>query len=162
VTSGVELQGLAAVCTDLARLSDTSLLPAILERAAVALDASGLVLWILDQDGAALVPIATHGYPASVVSRMGSLRTDGQNATAAAFRTGLVQTVSASAGSNGAIAAPLLASAGCRGVMAAEVRQDAEKHPARLAVASILAAQLAALVGPSSTEAADDRSTAAL
>lgn len=157
----VELQGLAAVCTDLARLSDTSLLPGILERAAVALDASGLVLWIADQGGAALVPIATHGYPASVVSRMGTLPVDGQNATTAAFRTGLLQTVSASASSNGAIAAPLLAAAGCRGVMAAEVRRDAEKNPARLAAASILAAQLAALLGPPSSEAADDRSTAA-
>ncbi len=156
----VELQGLAAVCTDLARLSDTSLLPGILERAAVALDASGLVLWIADQGGAALVPIATHGYPASVVSRMGTLPVVGQNATAAAFRTGLLQTVSASASSNGAIAAPLLAAAGCRGVMAAEVRRDAE-NPARLAAASILAAQLAALLGPPSSEAADDRSTAA-
>ena len=158
----VELQGLAAVCTDLARLSDTSLLPGILERAAVALDASGLVVWIADQDGTALVPIATHGYPASVVSRIGSLRVDGENATAAAFRTGLLQTVSASASSNGAIAAPLLASAGCRGVMAAELRRDAEKHPARLAAASILAAQLASLLGPPSSESADGRSTAAL
>ncbi len=127
----------------------------------MALDASGLVLWIADQGGAALVPIATHGYPASVVSRMGTLPVDGQNATTAAFRTGLLQTVSASASSNGAIAAPLLAAAGCRGVMAAEVRRDAEKNPARLAAASILAAQLAALLGPPSSEAADDRSTAA-
>lgn len=157
----IELQGLAAVCTDLARLSDTNLLPGILERAAAALDASGLVLWIADQDGAALVPIATHGYPASVVSRMGSLRVNGENATAAAFRTGKLQTVSATVNSNGAIAAPLIASAGCRGVMAAEVGRDAEKHPARLAAASILAAQLATLLGPAASESADDRSTAA-
>ena len=162
VTPGVELQGLAAVCTDLARLSDTSRLPAILERAAVALDASGLVVWISDQDGAVLVPIASHGYPASVVSRIGTLRADGQNATAAAFRTGLVQTVPANASSNGAIAAPLLASVGCRGVMAAEVRAGAEKNPARLAVASILAAQLAALLGPPSTESTEDRTSALL
>jgi hypothetical protein len=148
------------VCTDLARLSDTSMLPAILERAAAALDASGLVLWIADQDGTALVPIATHGYPASVVSRMGTLRADGENATASAFRTGLLQTVSATASSNAAIAVPLLASAGCRGVMSAEIRQGAQKQPARLAAASILAAQLAALVGPPA--AAEDRNSAAL
>jgi len=159
-TPSVELQGLAAVCTDLARLSDTSRLPAILERAAAALDASGLVLWIADQDGTALVPIATHGYPASVVSRMGTLRVDGENATASAFRTGLLQTVSATAQSNAAIAVPLLASAGCRGVMSAEIRHGAQKQPARLAAASILAAQLAALVGPPA--AAEDRNSAAL
>lgn len=161
VQPAVELQGLAAVCTDLARLSDTSKLPEILERAAAALDASGLVLWIADPDGTALTPIAAHGYPASVVSRMGALRVDGENATAAAFRTGLLQTVSASRGSHGAIAVPLLAPAGCRGVMSAEVRHDAEKQPARLAAASIVAAQLATLVGPP-VEAAQDRTTAAL
>lgn len=159
VQASADLQRLAAVCTDLGRLSDTSMLPDILERAAAALDASGLVLWIADQDGTALVPIATHGYPASVVSRMGSLQTDGENATAAAFRTGLLQTVSATPNSSGAIAVPLLASTGCRGVMAAEVRQGAQRSSARLAAASILAAQLASLVGP---PVAEERNSAAL
>ena len=156
----LELEGLAAVCTDLARLSDTSRLPAILERAAAALDASGLVLWMVDQDGRTLIPVATHGYPASVVSRMGTLPVDGENATAAAFRSGMLQTVTATQNSNGAIAVPLLASSGCRGVMSAELRHGAQKQPARLAAASILAAQLAALVGPPA--AADDRNSAAL
>ena len=159
-SSPLELEGLAAVCTDLARLSDTTRLPAILERAATALDASGLVLWMVDQDGTTLVPIATHGYPASVVSRMGTLPVDGENATAAAFRSGMLQTVSATPNSNGAIAVPLLASSGCRGVLSAEVRHGAQKQPARLAAASILAAQLAALVGPPA--AAEDRNSAAL
>ena len=67
---------------------DTSLLPGILERTADALDASGLVLWAADPDGIELVPIAAHGYPASVLSRMGSLKTDAENATSAAYRTG--------------------------------------------------------------------------
>jgi hypothetical protein len=158
----VELHRLAALCTDLARLSDTSMLPGILERAAGALDASGVVLWMVDQEGTTLVPIATHGYPPSVVSRMGALRVDGENATAAAFRTGLLQTVSASPKSNGAIAVPLLASAGCRGVMSAEVRNEAQKQPARLAAASILAAQLAALAGVPANESAQGRDSAAL
>lgn len=158
----VELQSLAAVCTDLARLSDTTLLPEILERAAAALNASGLVLWIVDANGTTLQPIATHGYPASVVSRMGSLNLDGQNATVAAFRTGLLQTVSAGSGTHGAIAVPLLSPAGCRGVLSAEVRHDAEKQPARLAAASIVAAQLATLVGPPAAASTQDRNTATL
>ncbi len=158
----VELQDLATVCTDLSRLSDTSMLPGILERAAAALDASGLVLWIADQDGGALVPIATHGYAASVVSKMGSLKVDGENATAAAFRTGRLQTVNAGQNSTGAIAVPLLSPAGCRGVMSAEVRHDAQKQPGRLAAATIIAAQLATLVGPPATQSAADRTSAAL
>lgn len=150
----VEMQGLASLCTELARLADTSLLPGILEKTADALDASGLVLWIADPDGKELMPLAAHGYPASVLSRLGSLTADAENATAAAFRTCLLQTVSADALSNGAIAVPLMGPTGCRGVMSAEVRHGAEKQPARLAAASIVAAQLATLLGPPSVREA--------
>lgn len=146
--SGIEMQALAAVCTDLAKLADTDPLPGILARAANALDASGLVLWVSDFEGAELVPVATHGYPASVLSRLGSIRRDAENATGAAFRTGLVQTVEGSGGANGAIAAPLVTSSGCRGVMSAEVRGGGEKEPAKRAAAAIIAAQLSGLVGP--------------
>jgi hypothetical protein len=156
-----EIHTLAAVCTDLARLSDIRLLPEILERTASALDASGLVLWIADPDRKELLPIAAHGYADSVLARMGSLKADDENATAAAFRTSLLQTVSAAPGSNGAIAVPLLAPEGCRGVLSAEVRRDAEKQPARLAAASIVAAQLATLVGPPAARA-QERDAAAV
>jgi hypothetical protein len=44
--------------------------------------------------------------------------------------------------------------------MSAEVRHDSEKQPARLAAATIVAAQLATLVGPPAQ--AQDRSTAVL
>jgi hypothetical protein len=43
--------------------------------------------------------------------------------------------------------------AGCVGIMAAEVRHHGEKDPEKLAAASIIAAQLATLVGPPSTRA---------
>jgi hypothetical protein len=157
---GVEIQALAAVCSDLAKLSDTDRLPGILERTARALDASGLVLWVADFEGAELVPVATFGYPASVLARLGTIRRDAENATGAAFRTGLVQTVAATASAGGAIAAPLVTPAGCRGVMSAEVRGGGEKQPARLAAAAIIAAQLAALVGPPPTAASQEREAA--
>ncbi len=73
-----------------------------------------------------------------------------ENATASAFRTSLLQTVKADAVSHGAIAAPLLTPAGCVGVMAAEVRGGGEQQEATLAAATIVAAQLATLVGPPS------------
>jgi hypothetical protein len=144
----VEIQALASVCTDLAKLSDTDTLPGILERTARALDASGLVLWVADFEGSELVPVATHGYPASMLSRLGTIKATAENATAAAFRTGLVQTVEAAGSAPGAIAAPLVTPSGCRGVMSAEVRGGGEKEPARLAAAAIIAAALASLVGP--------------
>jgi hypothetical protein len=159
--STIEIQRLAGVCADLARLSDTENLPEILAKTAAMLEASGLVLWVVDLGGKELVPIAAYGYPASVLSRMGTLRTDAENATAAAFRTGLLQTVSTDAGSHGAIAAPLVSPSGSRGVMAAEVRHEGEKQPARLAAAAIVAAQLATIIGPP-VDQNEDRGTAAL
>jgi hypothetical protein len=150
--SAVEMAAMASLCTDLARLADTQALPALLERAAAALDATGIVLWIADPDGRELSPIITHGYSPAVVTRLGTILRDAENATAAAFRTSLLQTVKADAVSNGAIAAPLVAPSGCVGVMAAEVRHEGEQDPAKLAASSILAAQLAALVGPPSAK----------
>jgi hypothetical protein len=105
-------------------------------------------LWIVDPDGRELSPIVAHGYSPQVLSRLGTIRCDAQNVTGAAFRTGLVQTVKSDDLSNGAIAAPLMTPAGPVGVMAAEVRQQGEQQAAKLAAASIIAAQLATLVGP--------------
>lgn len=149
----LDLPGVASLCADLARVVDTQALPALLERAATVLDANGIVLWIADPDGRELNPILTHGYPQQLVSRLGTIARDAENATASAFRTALLQTVKADAVSNGAIAAPLVTPAGCVGVMAAEVRKAGESDPTTLAVATIVAAQLATLVGPPSSRA---------
>jgi hypothetical protein len=65
----------------------------------------------------------------------------------------LLQTVHGDAVSNGAIAAPLVTPTGCVGVMAAEVRHEGERDAAKLAAATIVAAQLATLVGPPSSRA---------
>jgi CHASE3 domain sensor protein len=143
----VDLGHIASLCTALARIADTRALPAILERTASILDAPGIVIWIADPDGRELSPIVTHGYPPHLMTRLGTIRRDAENVTASAFRTSLVQTVPGDATSTGAIAAPLLTSAGCVGVMAAEVRHSGEKQDAKLAAATIVAAQLATLVG---------------
>lgn len=149
----VDLPGVASLCADLARVVDTQALPAILERAAAVLDAPGIVLWIADPDGRELSPIVTHGYSQQLVSRLGTILRDAENATASAFRTSLLQTVKTDAVSNGAIAAPLVTPAGCVGVIAAEVRNAGEGDSAKLAIATIVAAQLASLVGPPSARA---------
>lgn len=149
----VDLAGVAAVCTDLARIVDTESLPAILARAANALDASGIVLWISDPDGSELSPIITHGYDHQFLVRLGTIRRDAENVTAAAFRTGLVQVVRSDAVSNGAIAAPLMTPSGPVGVMSAETRNRGELQPATVAAATIVAAQLGMLVGPPSSRA---------
>ncbi len=149
----IDLSGVASLCSDLARVIDTQALPAILERAAAVLDAPGIVVWIADPDGRELSPIITHGYSPQLVARLGTILRDAENATASAFRTSLMQTVKTDKVSNGAVAAPLVTPAGCVGVMAAEVRNEGERDAAKLAVATIVAAQLATLVGPPSARA---------
>lgn len=147
-TDPFDLGRVASLCTELARVVDTRSLPAVLEATASVLDANGVVLWIADPDGRELNPVVTHGYPVQLVTRLGTIPRDAQNATAAAFRTALLQTVHADSISNGAIAVPLVTPAGCVGVMAAEVRHGGEKQSAKLAAAAIVGAQLATLVGP--------------
>lgn len=149
----IDLPGVASLCSDLARVVDTQALPAILARAAAVLDAPGIVLWIADPDGRELSPIVTHGYSKQLVARLGTILRDAENATASAFRTSLLQTVKTDAISNGAVAAPLVTPSGCVGVMAAEVRNEGERDAAKLAIATIVAAQLATLVGPPSARA---------
>jgi len=147
----IDLPGVAVLCTELSRVDDTLALPPLLERAASLLDASGIILWIAAPDGRELMPILAQGYSAQLVSRLGPLARDARNATAAAFRTSTLQTVKASKSSSGAIAAPLVTPSGCVGVMAAEIRHDGESQDAKLAAATIVAAQLACLVGPPAT-----------
>jgi len=148
--SSTNFAGVAELCVDLARIVDTRALPSLLDRTAEILDASGIILWIADPDGRELNPIFAQGYPQQLVNRLGTIPRDAENATAAAFRTSLLQTVFADSISGGAIAAPLVTAGGCVGVMAAEVRHDSERHGEKLAAATIVAAQLATLVGPPS------------
>ena len=150
LAQSTDFAGVASLCADLARVVDTRALPSLLDRTAHLLDASGIILWIADPDGRELNPIFAQGYPQQLVNRLGTIPRDAENATAAAFRTSLLQTVMADATSAGAIAAPLVTPGGCVGVMAAEVRHDSERQDGTLAAATIVAAQLATLVGPPS------------
>jgi hypothetical protein len=149
----VDLGGMAALCVELARIQDTHALPGLLERAARILDASGIVLWIADPDGRELSPIVVHGYPPQLATRFGTIARDAENVTASAYRTALLQTMKGDAISNGAVAAPLVTSGGCVGVMAAELKNGGEQQDSLLAAATIIASQLATLVGPPSARA---------
>ena len=57
--------------------------------------------WIADPDGRELNPIFAQGYPQQLVNRLGTIPRDAENATAAAFRTSLLQTVLADSISGG-------------------------------------------------------------
>jgi hypothetical protein len=139
---------MAAICSDLSRVGDTRAVPALLERAATLLDATGIVLWIADPDGRELSPILVQGYPPHMASRLGTIAREAANVTASAYRTALLQTVKGDSISNGAIAVPLVGAGGCVGVMAAEMKNGGEQREPLLAVATIIASQLSTLVGP--------------
>ncbi len=142
----LNLADAAALCGDLARVTDTRDVPALFDRAAIVLAARGAVLWVADAGGSRLRPSLTHGYSERVLAKMGPLPVDAENATSLAYRSMRPQTVHGAApGSPGAIAVPLLAASGCVGVLAAETRQQKPGHDV-LPVAQMIAAQLAALV----------------
>lgn len=146
----VDLSGAAELCVDLGRILDGRDLPALMGRAADVLEAKGLVLWVSESNGAVLRPSVAHGYSDRVLQRMGTLSTSGDNVTSLAFRTMQPQVLRSPVEGHGAIAVPLLTAGGCVGVLAAEV-QGAKPGDTRFAVARMIAAQLATLVGPGSS-----------
>jgi hypothetical protein len=142
----------ADVCIDLARVLDGRDVPPLLERAAHVLDAKGLVLWVADDQGATLRPTLAHGYSDRVLQRLGALGVEADNVTSLAFRSMKTQVLSSAPhGTTSAIAVPLMTSAGCVGVLAAEVR-DAAGEFNTVPVAKMFAAQLATIVAPMSSD----------
>lgn len=140
------LPDVADVCVDLARLIDARDLDGVLSRAASVLGADGLIVWMADASGQSMAPALTHGYPSSLVARLGRLTTDEDNATAAAWRAKSTQIV------DGALAVPLLTSLGCTGVLAIAFRDGREHSADTQSLARIIAAQLASTISPAETE----------
>ena len=136
----------AQLCRELARVDDSRDLPALLERAAKVIDASGIILWVAEPSRQALVPAISHGYESKVVARMGSIHRDANNAASAAYRSAEVRTVAGDAFTSGAVIVPLMTSEGCVGVMSAEMKSGSEKDESSQALATIFASQLATLV----------------
>ena len=142
-----DLDGTARLCTELGRVMETREVPPLLTRAAQILDAAGLVVWVSDHAGVELRPVLSHGYPEKIVAQMRSIPRDAQNAAALAFRSGQTRVVVGTDMANGAVVVPLITPAGCVGVLAAELRHGSEQRESTRALATILAAQLATLVG---------------
>jgi len=142
------LDGAADVCVDLARLLDSRDLPALLARAADAIGAKGLVLWVIDESGQTLRASLAHGYPERMLARLGQLPVSGDNVTSLACRTLQPQQVQGTTPqSPGALAVPLVSTTGCIGVLSAEVT-GARATSHHVAIARLIAAQLSAVIRP--------------
>jgi hypothetical protein len=144
----VNLTAASLVCAELARVINASDVTTLLTKAAALLDARGVIVWVADTSGAALYPMLTHGYPAAVLLRLGTIPTDANNATAAAWRSGELVAVPGEGDSPGALVTPIVTAEGCVGVLAAEVRHGREMREDVRALATIFSAQLATVVTP--------------
>jgi hypothetical protein len=150
------LKTAAELCTELGRVNDIDELKKLLARAATALDAGGLIIWIGNAAGADLRPVLAHGYASQAIARMPAVPRSADNAAAKAYRTGALQIVLARPGtSNGAVVAPLLSPEGCIGALTAEINDRGETSDTVQALAAIFAAQLAGVLAPSVTSSAD-------
>jgi hypothetical protein len=143
------LKAAAEICTEFNRVDELSDLNRLLGQAAHAMDACGVVVWLGSPGGSGVRPVLAHGYSPAAVARMPAVPRSGDNAAAAAYRTGAMQIVLTRPGvSNGAIAAPLLSPRGCIGALTAEIQGGSETSDGVQALAAIVAAQLAgALAG---------------
>lgn len=140
----IDLRETAALCTAISCLQGESGLSGLLARTAALLDASGVVIWMTA--GEELFPAAGHGYDPKQWAQIGPIKPSGQNATAAAWRSGTLQTVRGNASSRAAIVAPLPGTERCIGVLAIEVTPGREADPETLAITSVIAAQLASVL----------------
>ena len=138
----------AQLCGELSRITESHQLPALLERAAKVLDASGMIAWVADPSGRELRPAVSFGYPDKVVARMGGISRDAGNAVAAAYRCAELRTVAGEGTSNGALVTQMMTPEGCIGVLSTELKSGCEKDESSQALATIFAAQLATLVAP--------------
>jgi hypothetical protein len=153
----LDLPAVANLCTAIGRMKSREDLERLLERTGTLLEAPGVVVWMAA--GEELFPAAAYGYDLGQLRRLGPIAKGAVNATAAAWRSGQVQTVHGEAMSRGAVVAPMLGTERCIGVLAVEVNSDRASDKTTQATVSLVAAQLSAAVAPwpagSSTEPAD-------
>jgi hypothetical protein len=143
----------AELCVDLARVMDARDMQGLLERTAKVLEARGLILWVVNQDGTSLLPVLTHGYSERVLLKLSALDVKADNVTCLSFRSVRPQTMlAAGPGTTSAVAVPLVTAGGCNGVLAAEV-YDAKPSAEFIALSRVIAAQFATMINPCETQA---------
>ena len=155
------LQEVSEICADLSTLADTGALTGALDRAAKVLDAGGMIVWIASNDGSSLSPVASHGFDEKMVARIGRIPRDSANLTAAAYRENISRVSAATAAAPAALAVALCGPSGPLGVLSVELKSGVAADEARVALATIFAAQLATLAQPiSDAPVAPDASAA--
>jgi transcriptional regulator with XRE-family HTH domain len=147
--SEADLMAVAELCTELGRAETADDVQQLLQETARMLDAVGVIVWVWDAIANELRPALAHGYSDRVLAQLPRVERDTNNATAAAFRAAQTCVVKSSDQVSGALAVPLMTPAGCAGVLAIELTHRREDRGSVRALATIFAAQLAALIGAS-------------
>jgi hypothetical protein len=142
------LKTAAEICGDLSALSDPGALEGALARVSALLNATGLIVWVASNDGGMLAPVATHGFDPKVVARIGKIGRESSNLTAAAFRENQAKVSAVSPNSPGALAVPMCGPTGPTGVLSVELKAGQPVSEPKVALAAIIAAQLATLTMP--------------
>jgi hypothetical protein len=155
------LHSAAELCTDFGRVRDSHDLQRLIGRAADAMNAAGLVVWLGSAAGADLEPVLAHGYSKDTLARLPNVPRSADNAAAAAYRTGELQIVrSTPGGSTGALVVPIVSANGRIGALSAELRDGGETSESVQALATIVAAQLAGVLLAASERGPDARAAA--
>jgi hypothetical protein len=158
--SDPDFQAVAHLCTEFGRVENLTDAQPLLQQAARLLDAIGLIVWVWDELAGQLRPTLVHGYSDKVLAQLPTVRRDADNATAAAFRTARTCTIHGSDHDSGALVVPLLTPGGCAGVLALELQHGSEQTKSVRAVATIIAALLAQLIGGQAIKDSDLRQAA--
>ena len=158
---GPVLKAAADLATDFGRVRDVDELTRLLGRAAEVMDASGVMVWMGTTTGGDLRPVLAHGYSSQMIARMPPVPRTGDNAAAAAYRSGTLQIVlSRPGGASGAVVAPILSAEGCVGALSAEIRAGGETSESVQALASIFAAHLAGVLAATPGETGEAHAAA--
>ena len=143
-----DLSAAAYLCTELGRIDHPRDVTPLLGELARLVDAVGLIVWVWDPHAAALTPVLPYGYSDEVLAQLPNLPRDARNATAAAFRSAQMCSVSGGEVASDALVLPLLTAAGCAGVLAIELQHGGARQEPIRALATIFAAQMARVVVP--------------
>jgi transcriptional regulator with XRE-family HTH domain len=139
-----DFTAVAQVCTEFARVNNPADVRPLLRKAALILNATGVVVWVWDAVAMELRPTLAAGYSDSMLAHLPNVRPDADNATALAYRSG--QACAIDGVERSALVVPLLTPNGCAGVLAFELHGNTLTKSVR-AAAAIVAAQLSQLLG---------------
>jgi hypothetical protein len=145
--AAARLASAADLCVALARVQHSRDLPALLAHIARVLEAQGAIVWMADPARRELTPALSHGYGDAALARLAVIPWDAHNPAAEAFRRRDARVVNARNGAAGAVIAPLVSTGGCVGVITVELLAS-EPDATTVALARIMAAQLAGLIAP--------------